>query len=83
MSFYLRDGTIDKDSFKIVYIAPMKALVNEMVGNFKNRLECNIFFKNIIINNNSLVWTNNSRINRRHVTKQVINLRNLNNCSNT
>lgn len=33
------DGSIDKDSFKIVYIAPMKALVNEMVGNFKNRLE--------------------------------------------
>lgn len=32
-------GHIDLDSFKIVYIAPMKALVQEMVGNFGNRLK--------------------------------------------
>lgn len=31
-------GEIDLDSFKIVYVAPMKALVAEMVGNFTNRL---------------------------------------------
>eukprot|EP00301_Raphidiophrys_heterophryoidea_P007338 c12852_g1_i1.p1 GENE.c12852_g1_i1~~c12852_g1_i1.p1 ORF type:complete len:2187 (-),score=588.78 c12852_g1_i1:306-6866(-) len=31
-------GAIDLDAFKIVYIAPMKALVQEVVGNFKNRL---------------------------------------------
>ncbi|CAO3589811.1 unnamed protein product [Absidia cylindrospora] len=31
-------GTIDLDAFKIVYIAPMKALVQEMVGNFSSRL---------------------------------------------
>ncbi|KAI7854305.1 Sec63 Brl domain-containing protein [Circinella umbellata] len=31
-------GHIDTDSFKIVYIAPMKALVQEMVGNFSSRL---------------------------------------------
>lgn len=31
-------GVIDLDSFKIVYIAPMKALVAEMVGNFTSRL---------------------------------------------
>ncbi|KAG0180469.1 DEIH-box ATPase [Apophysomyces sp. BC1034] len=31
-------GHIDLDSFKIVYIAPMKALVQEMVGNFSRRL---------------------------------------------
>jgi replicative superfamily II helicase len=31
-------GVIDLDSFKIVYIAPMKALVAEMVGNFNSRL---------------------------------------------
>jgi pre-mRNA-splicing helicase BRR2 len=31
-------GTFDLDSFKIVYIAPMKALVQEMVGNFSSRL---------------------------------------------
>jgi len=33
------DGKINKKSFKIVYIAPMKALVTEIVGNFKKRLE--------------------------------------------
>lgn len=33
------DGTLNKDSFKIVYIAPMKALVAEIVGNFQKRLD--------------------------------------------
>ncbi|KAF9267488.1 Sec63-domain-containing protein [Marasmius fiardii PR-910] len=32
-------GSFDLDSFKIVYIAPMKALVQEMVGNFTARLK--------------------------------------------
>ncbi|KAL1662116.1 Sec63 Brl domain-containing protein [Schizophyllum commune] len=32
-------GTFDLDAFKIVYIAPMKALVQEMVGNFSARLK--------------------------------------------
>lgn len=32
------DGTIDLDAFKIVYIAPMKSLVAEMVLNFGRRL---------------------------------------------
>jgi len=32
-------GKFDLDSFKIVYIAPMKALVQEMVGNFTARLK--------------------------------------------
>ncbi|KAI0125930.1 Sec63 Brl domain-containing protein [Xylariales sp. AK1849] len=31
-------GDIDLDSFKIVYIAPLKALVQEQVGNFGKRL---------------------------------------------
>ncbi|KIY72493.1 putative RNA helicase [Cylindrobasidium torrendii FP15055 ss-10] len=31
-------GQFDLDSFKIIYIAPMKALVQEMVGNFSTRL---------------------------------------------
>jgi pre-mRNA-splicing helicase BRR2 len=31
-------GSFDLDSFKIIYIAPMKALVQEMVGNFTERL---------------------------------------------
>ena len=33
------DGNIDKDAFKIVYIAPMKALVAEVVGNFQKRID--------------------------------------------
>ncbi|KAL6751574.1 RNA helicase, activating signal cointegrator 1 [Haematococcus lacustris] len=33
------DGSFDKSAFKIVYVAPMKALVAEMVGNFSKRLE--------------------------------------------
>jgi pre-mRNA-splicing helicase BRR2 len=31
-------GSLDLDSFKMVYIAPMKALVQEMVGSFGKRL---------------------------------------------
>ncbi|UPQ98040.1 pre-mRNA splicing helicase BRR2 [Chloropicon primus] len=33
------DGSLDRGKFKIVYIAPMKALVAEMVGNFQKRFE--------------------------------------------
>ncbi len=33
------DGSINKDAFKIVYVAPMKSLVREMVANFSGRLE--------------------------------------------
>uniref|UniRef100_A0A914YTQ4 Activating signal cointegrator 1 complex subunit 3 n=1 Tax=Panagrolaimus superbus TaxID=310955 RepID=A0A914YTQ4_9BILA len=32
------DGTIDKNDFKIIYIAPMKALAAEMTENFSKRL---------------------------------------------
>ncbi|UYV81297.1 SNRNP200 [Cordylochernes scorpioides] len=32
------DGTINADDFKIVYVAPMRSLVQEMVGNFSKRL---------------------------------------------
>lgn len=31
-------NTVDKDSFKLIYVAPMKALVQEMVSNFSERL---------------------------------------------
>ena len=31
-------GELDLDNFKIIYIAPMKALVAEMVGNFGKKL---------------------------------------------
>jgi len=34
-------GGFDLDAFKIVYVAPMKALVQEMVGNFTARLSNN------------------------------------------
>lgn len=34
-----RTGAIDLDAFKIIYIAPLKALVQEQVGNFGKRLE--------------------------------------------
>ncbi len=33
------DGSIDTSAFKMVYVAPMKALVAEMVGNFGARLK--------------------------------------------
>lgn len=33
------DGTINVDEFKIIYVAPMRSLVQEMVGNFGRRLE--------------------------------------------
>ena len=32
------DGHIDTDQFKIIYIAPLKSLVQEMVGSFSKRL---------------------------------------------
>ncbi|KAL7671632.1 hypothetical protein ACOME3_006523 [Neoechinorhynchus agilis] len=34
------DGTICTDTFKVIYIAPMRSLVQEMVGNFSRRLAC-------------------------------------------
>lgn len=33
------DGSIDHNNYKIVYVAPMKALVAEVVGNLSNRLQ--------------------------------------------
>lgn len=33
-----RDGKFDLRNFKVVYVAPMKALVTEIVGNFQKRL---------------------------------------------
>jgi len=33
------DGSVDLSKFKVVYVAPMKALVAEMVGNLSNRLQ--------------------------------------------
>lgn len=36
---HIENGVIQKDKFKIVYIAPMKALASEMTKNFGKRLE--------------------------------------------
>ena len=36
--YIAEDGTINADAFKVIYIAPMKSLVQEMVGNFGKRL---------------------------------------------
>ncbi|XP_072177738.1 U5 small nuclear ribonucleoprotein 200 kDa helicase-like [Diadema setosum] len=33
------DGTINTEAFKIIYVAPMRSLVQEMVGNFRKRLD--------------------------------------------
>ena len=33
------DGSINKDDFKIIYISPMRSLVQEQVGSFSKRLE--------------------------------------------
>jgi pre-mRNA-splicing helicase BRR2 len=33
-------GKINVDQFKIIYIAPLKSLVQEMVGSFSKRLAC-------------------------------------------
>lgn len=42
------DGTINADEFKIIYVAPMRSLVQEMVGNFSkvSLLSVLIFFNN-------------------------------------
>ena len=33
------EGNIDRDAFKVVYIAPMRALVSEVVGNLQQRFD--------------------------------------------
>ncbi|KYM94799.1 Activating signal cointegrator 1 complex subunit 3 [Cyphomyrmex costatus] len=34
----IRDGQLEKNQFKIIYVAPMKALAAEMTGNFNKKL---------------------------------------------
>ena len=38
--YRMENNKIDTSKFKIVYIAPMKALVAEITGNLGNRLKC-------------------------------------------
>jgi activating signal cointegrator complex subunit 3 len=37
---FIDQGVIKKDQFKIVYVAPMKALAAEMTQNFNKKLNC-------------------------------------------
>ncbi|CRG94529.1 pre-mRNA-splicing helicase BRR2, putative [Plasmodium gallinaceum] len=39
-NYRLKSGNIDRKNFKIIYISPMKALVNEQVQSFNLRLKC-------------------------------------------
>lgn len=39
IALHWKDGEVDTSKFKIVYVAPMKALVSEVVGNLSNRLQ--------------------------------------------
>lgn len=39
IGLHMKNGRVDLSDFKVVYVAPMKALVAEMVGNFSKRLE--------------------------------------------
>ncbi|KAJ3691364.1 hypothetical protein LUZ61_020528 [Rhynchospora tenuis] len=38
-SRHMKDGVVDNTGYKIVYVAPMKALLAEVVGNLSNRLK--------------------------------------------
>jgi pre-mRNA-splicing helicase BRR2 len=62
-------GEIDKENFKIVYIAPMKSLVQEMVNNFSQRLmEYGITVKEL---------TGDSSLTKKQIAEtQVYNFRN-------
>ncbi|XP_033213736.1 activating signal cointegrator 1 complex subunit 3 [Belonocnema kinseyi] len=40
LKLHIENGVLQKNSFKIIYIAPMKALAAEMTANFRKRLEC-------------------------------------------
>lgn len=45
------DGTINVDDFKIIYIAPMRSLVQEMVGSFSKVSSTSLLqeFANILL----------------------------------
>ena len=46
------DGTINVDEFKIVYVAPMRSLVQEMVGSFsKVRIPASDELKHTFVSN--------------------------------
>lgn len=45
------DGTIRADEFKVIYVAPMRSLVQEMVGNF-SKVKKNFGY----INENAYSW---------------------------
>jgi activating signal cointegrator complex subunit 3 len=38
LGMHIKEGVLRKDEFKIIYVAPMKALATEMVTSFSKRL---------------------------------------------
>lgn len=58
-----KSGHIDTSKFKIVYIAPMKALVTEVVGAFTSRLSSRPFMTRL--------WPGRQRDDRRHAAQQI------------
>ncbi|XP_051173908.1 activating signal cointegrator 1 complex subunit 3 [Leptopilina boulardi] len=40
LKLHIEDGVLQRNAFKIIYIAPMKALAAEMTANFSKKLEC-------------------------------------------
>jgi len=43
-----QDGTINTEEFKIIYVAPMRSLVQEMVGNFRKAGFCDSFLSEFV-----------------------------------
>jgi pre-mRNA-splicing helicase BRR2 len=44
------DGTINTDGFKIIYVAPMRSLVQEMVGSFRKvRFDVLLLMEHILV----------------------------------
>ena len=52
-----QDGTINVDEFKIIYVAPMRSLVQEMVGSFRNVSTC--IYR--MSTRNNVLWANSYR----------------------
>jgi len=45
-----QDGTINTEEFKIIYVAPMRSLVQEMVGNFRKARFSTFWYMDLLTN---------------------------------
>lgn len=61
-----KDGSFDTDKFKIIYVAPIKALVQEIVSNFNKRLGCKPF--NLVVEE----LTGDHQLDQRQISKAQI-----------